>query len=523
MRQLLWVALALFALTILTYFNGLHGEFMIDDKLFRSKYYNAGFLNFSDFFLKTPNWHYIPINYILNLSLFNRLPDNPFYFHLFNLSLFFLCGLSVYVLVTRLTANKTLAFLTSALFLIHPTNAEIVTHIHLDIVLLCFFLMSLSLLCFLNYLEQPRFRSTYFTFSLTLFAVSLLCFEGAILFTLYLGTILYFNKRFEFRKVLILCLPFVVMSLIYFCIQFKIAGKNAHFMVQDRDLHLNFFSVVATLFQLVKWYIGNLILPGSTALFKHFFPIQDPYGFYTILTFMLIALSLTLMFKFWKPDSRSWALAWFLIGFIIVFPASFIHSSMGLVIEPYWFFFPIVGFFILLSDILLKLRNRLGLRIWCGLMAGLLLFFVIHSWRINIYARKERTYCEYWLTSDPGNPIPLGTISDEFVAQKEYLQALSIDQKTLDSNTVQPTFVYEKMARTCMQMGDFKKAREYALLSMKAGRNKASMEMLGVMTAIEGSPKPTSGSNIYQCTVMPNGETTCKAVSEPFLQKRFSH
>ena len=37
-----------------------------------------------------------PINYLLNIFLFNYLPDDPFYFHVFNLSLLFLFCLSLW-------------------------------------------------------------------------------------------------------------------------------------------------------------------------------------------------------------------------------------------------------------------------------------------------------------------------------------------------------------------------------------------------------------------------------------------
>ena len=147
--------------------------------------------------------------------------------------------------------------------------------------------------------------------------------------------------------------------------------------------------------------------------------------------------------------------------------------------------------------------------VWGLLIAALMLFYGIHSLVINNVAQTQKGYCEYWLRSDPDDPIPYFAMADEYLAQENYPQALVLYQKFRDSCSCSRDLVYEKLGTVYLRMGNVAKAREYFSKSVQEGKTETASRMLGVLDSLEALPKQTNGSHLYKCTLTASGKMSC--------------
>jgi len=67
-------------------------------------------------------------------------------------------------------------------------------------------------------------------------------------------------------------------------------------------------------------------------------------------------------------------------------------------IEPHWFYFSSMGFFILLANLILIIKERVRLAIWLSLMAFLILINISLLKSNYEFWRDEESYCRYWLS-----------------------------------------------------------------------------------------------------------------------------
>lgn len=177
-----------------TYFDD--NSLIIDNQEILSEVKNVGRIFSSDVFMADAeqNFYYRPF---LNLSLMldaqlGKLDSGtavlPFFFHFSNIILHLSAALLIFYILTRLFRRKTLAFILTLVFVVHPALAPAVAWIPgRNDSLLAIFVLS-AFLMFLNFLEKPRLRS-YFGY-LALFFCALLTKESAI--GLPLAVIFYF-------------------------------------------------------------------------------------------------------------------------------------------------------------------------------------------------------------------------------------------------------------------------------------------------------------------------------------------
>ena len=89
-------------------------------------------------------------------------------------------------------------------------------------------------------------------------------------------------------------------------------------------------------------------------------------------------------------------------------------------IEPHWFYFTQVGFFVLLAWALLALAHKNFL--FGGLFGGIvILLFLIYGWSYNAQWKNQEKYSLYWLSLNTGNLTPYYGLGQSLMEQGDYL------------------------------------------------------------------------------------------------------
>jgi len=452
------IALLLLAITLACHWVSLKAEFMCDDFYYLQpghlQYYYG---NFFDFFLRFPGHHYNPLDVILNFYLFKLLPPVPLYFYGFNLMLFFINSILFFLTVRAFTKNQFIALLSAVLFVVHPLNAENLSHITFNTVFASAIFLQLSLLGFWHYIALPQQNKRWIYLSLLSFLFGLLFLETALLFPACLCAVSLLKPVRERLRVLLLSLPYWASSISYFILWCSMTRDGGH-QLSDKIQHLNISltQYFATLGLLFKWYIGNLFFPDDLVFIKSS-PVIFGGQVQWILGLMAYTAVIVLLILLWRKTQKSFALLWFLAGFIFMLPASLIHAySMGMVLEPHWFFFSSMGFFMCIALLLDDIKPRMSLVIYRSLIGVIIFFWAITSYRHHVIAQTEVSYLEYWLKISPGNTFPalrLGNLyglrsylkipeilipdmdrqADLFIKKNQYGEAAALIEKMIQS------------------------------------------------------------------------------------------
>ncbi len=452
---------------LFTYFPNLKNEFSIDDFEFLSCKYCQYFPSFLSFFTRIPPdyQHYNPLNLLINITLFRYLPYDPIFFRLINLGLFYLNCLSLYFLITFLTKNKVISILTSLIFCLHPVNAENLNHITFNIIFLYTLFLQLSFIMLILYLEKKN-KIVYFRMNILFFSISLLLLELSLIYILVIGAFFYLIKKYSFQETVIKCFPFLIVAILYLFLWFSIAGPKTELLGKISDLHLTFFSFIASYTKLVAWYVGNLLVSENLVLIFNMFPLSENILFWDLVFFGFLSGFVFLIFYYWKKDIRTFALVWFILGFIVAIPAMFGHAHMGLVIEPHWFYFTSIGFFLLISILLFQLRSHMNKKFWNLVILSIFIFHYIYSQSYIALAKTEKRYCEYWLRICPNNVLALMLLGKIYYQKGDFEKALSTYQKAFKICIYQNYRLYFSIGKILAETDQLEEAKSYLHTSL---------------------------------------------------------
>lgn len=383
----------------------LHHSFMLDDYAFTHPQATASaFSTWLEYFQKSINRHYEPIYNLLNVFLFGYF-KNPLPLYFINIVLVAFSSWLHFILIIRLTGRRELALLTAVIFMIHPMNAENIQHITFNVAFLSVIFLQLGLISIDTFINDARL-SYQFCLSLICFASALLCHEIAMLFPFYLLALLWFRSS-SLKKSFQILFPFICISMIHLIIWFHFAGSNAHLGDNFQVFQSDFSLYTAHLAQLIFWYVKHLILPdGIVFIYSVPMTYQLVLGWNILFWATLIILN---FFVFFVLNKRieSFALLIFMTGFFICLPASSSRPWLGMIIEPYWFYFSSIGFYFLLALFFLRIERYAHRIISILLITIVVLYFNFYSQKTNLIAREELLYCEQWLKNSPNNVLPI--------------------------------------------------------------------------------------------------------------------
>jgi len=345
-----WGLIALLGFIVFAlYANSLQGDFLIDDTvgiLHNKKIHDAG-IYFSEYFSIHPNI-LVEVSRVL---IWHFWGASTFAFHLFNILIHLGCVILIFLLCNALFGNKTLSFLSSIIFAIHPIHTEAISWISGGPYALSSLFFIASFLFYVkSYKSLPNLVFSIIGFSFCFLA-------GNSVAVLPLMFILYefsFGKRSEgdnflYKLRIIFLVLISVMSLLFISLFFVSKNEFMHLIFYFRGFR--YLIVAAKAF---AYYLKILYLPLQRGL-------VHPFAFDTIniqaisssffLSLSIIAVAIFTFFKYrrnFKPVS--FGIIWF---FVTYAPYSNVIPVCNIISERY-LYLPSVGFSIVLAALFLK-------------------------------------------------------------------------------------------------------------------------------------------------------------------------
>ena len=402
------------SLSLFMYWPCLGHQFMIDDFFYLYESQNPRtFLGLGDFFSKTVNQHYEPLNNLFNVTLFRVFPSAA-QLYFFNIVFLAIAAIALFYFIVCISENRTLAFTASTLFILHPTTADLVNHISLNVVFVTGFFLLVSFV-FLNQSSEKEARGNPgLLLSYLFYILALLMQENvAIAFPFYVFTFLRIFKQCPLKDSLKKSFGFFILAFLHLTLwAFNHIGYD---MARIFAKQTSILAIVVSFAKLLWWYLSNLFVPRDI-IFMFNVPLEQDGGRAAAIL-ALTVLASTALVIFYKKACKSpltrFAFLWFFLGLIFIAPASLTRPRLGLTLQPYWLFFPSMGFFILAAGGLLELKRRVSPFLYACLFFILCFSLAISSLQINLYASTELSYAHYWLKNNPRHHIPkmiLGTI-----------------------------------------------------------------------------------------------------------------
>ena len=417
-----WFASAiLFFACFIAYLNSFRNKFLLDDNLVLFGQYGVANKSLSDVLLHNQGGDfYRPIGHILLWVCSRLFGDHVVEYHLFNFILFFLIVYLFFKIAQRLTLDKPLAFLCALLYAVHPINGFIINYITASVIATFVLLMQASFLCFINFCDRKKTRD--YVLSLILFAFAFLSHEMAITLPVFLIAYLFFMKRENWLILAKSLIPFVG------CIALWFVFRSTETVFQQRldtisDLRtLQVLPYLSTWMNLVGWYVTKLFYPREII-----FLWSAQYGVeHFFVSFMLLSISLAAVvyaFYQWKQGWKPFMLAVFMAGFLPTILSCFVYyPSVWPIIEPHWFYFSEIGFFILLG-LAFKMMIQKNAKIGWALTLGVILWLVVSCWEYNSKWEDQETYSRYWLSLNDGNLTPYYGLGKSFMDRGDYANA----------------------------------------------------------------------------------------------------
>lgn len=241
-----------------------------------------GFVNLDDPLLVTENPHvqqasianisyvfshfdpelYIPVTFVTYQLETWTLGPQAWHFHLINLLLHLAAVTLVYAVALRISGRKLVAVVTSALFALHPINAEAVLWISARKDLLSALFALASLKFYLDWRETKRANA--YAWSTGLFALALGSKVSVVTLPLFL--LFYETCEGRLRQSWKKLVPYFALTLVFGIV--AVAGKS---VVESK---LELFPMIVMAFRSICFYLQQIVAPAELAG-QHLIPPQS--------------------------------------------------------------------------------------------------------------------------------------------------------------------------------------------------------------------------------------------------------
>ena len=371
--------------------------------------------------------------------------EQAYYYHLFNLITFgIICGL-FFFLVKLLTGDYGIALLSALLFSIHPINSTPVNNITMFSVLYNVLFCQLAMIAFVLFIQNEK-KSYLYSLSIFFFILGFFFHEVAVILLIPVVLYLLLLTDCSFKKIVKLCAPYGIIALIY--------------------LVFKFFSF--SLWRLISWYWDKLIIPeGIVWMWPAITKQPSLMGRDVVYLVFIIFLTFSVV-KIWKKNIKSWAFLSFLIGLAPLSVLCFVfYSLLGFVIEPHWFLFTSIGFFVLMAIFLKMVYSKVS-----KILGIIICFFIFVYWAQGTRSyspvwKDKKTYCQYWVKITPQNLFALRALGNAYISTGDPQTGLIYLEHV--SKQSPHAFVYAEMGKAYAQLGKFNEAKVNIYRSLEAG------------------------------------------------------
>ncbi|MBL7157532.1 MAG: tetratricopeptide repeat protein [Candidatus Omnitrophica bacterium] len=448
--------LILALLTFAVYANVIPGEFVWDDQTIVVR--NDAIKSFGNIpyvfcneFAEKADYNgniYRPMQEVSYMVDYFLWALDPMGFHITSILLQIACVALLFYLILGITGSKIAAFITAALFGIHPINTEAVSYIAGRSDPLYFLFLLASFLCYIKSDGKNKFRfTTRYVFSMVFYALSLSSRETAVVFPLALvayETLARKSRQINWYKVL----PFFVIVTGYTFFRLNFIELDTEKMGFG-----SFNTIILTGVKTIFEYVKMLLFPFNLHMSRWMSP-SSTIDQSVIRAAIVVLPLLVLSFMLRKKRSMFFWIAWF---FIFLLP----YLNILKLNAPYaehWIYGAAVGIYAFfaycLRDMMQKKGFIRGLSYAC--FAGAILYFSSLTITRNFDWRDEPSI--YLNTLQYTNsPKVLSNLGVYYDINKKYDEAIKVYKKALDI-TPNETWYHNNIAIVYLKKGAIEKA-----------------------------------------------------------------
>ena len=392
----------------------------------------------------------------------------PAGFHFTNICLHALFAILVYLFAFRVLKNVAAAFVTAALFGIHPLNTEAVSYVagRADPIYLIFFLASFIL--FLRsaaLIDSDRIRYGALALALVCYLLSILSKEiGLILpLMLLLYVFAFYGSGAAGRKLYLLCLPFVLIAAAYGIARRTVLDFSGiapgSWMVKVDLPHRLLTSCKA-----VCVYLQLLILPFGLHMERTIRVVRSAWEPSAIGALLAVVLAVAAIWRCRTYNRKLFfAGMWFFIGLL---PVSNIVPINSFIAE-HWLYMPAIGAFMAAGMGVAAVIGRPGRPYFnfrnaavVSALALVLAFYGYLAFERNKDWKDGISFFKSALKYSPRNAKLHLNFGNAYYCEGDRKNAMKEYEKTLE---LRPNYAeaYANIGSLYLEEGNYARAREY--------------------------------------------------------------
>tara|TARA_Y100000310_G_scaffold343362_1_gene450620 strand:+ start:777 stop:2288 length:1512 start_codon:yes stop_codon:yes gene_type:complete len=406
------------------------------------------------------NRFYRPMQQLAYTAIYSLFGHNLWGYHF--LSVFFHIGSAVllFLLIKKIFNKESLAFLTSLFWVIHPIHTESVTYMSgLAAPMMVFF----GLASFLSYIYfREKDKVSFLILSTALFILALLSKEIIVtlpfLFIAYELSI----KRSKLPN-LKHTLPHFIIIAFYFILR-SILNINSfvheHFYIGVVPRILTFLNSLLT-------YYKFLIFPKNLHV-DYEFSLISSLTIPVLISIVIIGLLIYLGYIYQKKGKSeiSFGILWFFIAFI---PMSGVIRVNNLFFE-HWLYFPSIGFFLVLSYLILKLFEK-HKKILPSVLIGISLILVTVTLQQNVIWKDAESLYTNTLNFEKGTARVHNNLGNILIAKNKLTKAEHHLLTSINLSKQYHMQSYYNLGRLYYKQGKFNKSLIYLHKSVEINPN----------------------------------------------------
>lgn len=531
----LGVLIALTAIAFAAFANALDNPFLVDDhaffdeKLKNPKYVWLHFLPDKNKYLhiegESADPFYRPLATIIPMLMHLAFRDNVIGYHASNTVLFAVAGWMLFLFMRFLGGGARLAFLAALFYIVHPINGVVVNYITASVFAAQMVLMIGSLFCLMRFCDGREKREerrtdssvSYFfssiflppsslawlVLSLFFYLLAAFCHETAMALPFYALVLIAVFRPVKNEQVFTLenlksafikTLPLFLMLGAYFIFRMSHSSLDASILEKIQRYDMDLPQYLSTWTMLLWWYISRLFYPEGIVLIMAHQPLKEMgpiIGWIAVLA-ATIALGAGLLWHYRRDRFALFGLALFILGFGPYTLACFFQPIHGLMIEPHWFLFPVMGFFVFLTRVIERLTTSTyaverGTSLFLKIVLALMLVpWFVMGWRHNHIWGDEVRYCKWWLAKSPSFVAVNAYIAKAYELRKEFDKARAHYSTVLDRK-YKAYIAYTNMGLMDLQEEKWESAKNNFLKALELDPNASvAVSNMGVISFKDG-------------------------------------
>ncbi|MEW6213122.1 MAG: tetratricopeptide repeat protein, partial [Acidobacteriota bacterium] len=409
----------------------------------------------------TVDSYYRPLFSVLfsiNYALFGT---SAWGWHLMNVLIHAAVAFLVFTVVNELCENRWLAFVTAALFAVHPAHVESVAWISgvTDPVMSIFLLLG-----FYFYL---RYRKNGRKLSLAAVAgfyfLALLNKETSLALPVIIAycEVFHFNESLSFKKRIRQAIPILLLlalpTAIYFLLRYN--AINAVLFGSDPRLPLD-LSLMTTPLAAVK-YLALMLIPAGYS-YQHYTSLVESLSSLSLIAPLLLLIALTLAVFLSKSRLLKFAALWFIVC-LAPSLAAIRQFDLEYIVQERYLYLPSIGFCLALAlgiEWLAKKTGRRGIAIAVTATLAIVVVWGAVAFKQNLVWKDNLTVYKNCVAQDPSSPQARAALSRAYLDAGRPREAEDEAQETLRLDPAYP-YAYLNLSFLAHTSGNIDKSIEY--------------------------------------------------------------